>query len=197
MEKFNKAGLQGFDAYISAFSSNNFANDFFNWGTIFGGDGGEYVGDLSTYKYKGKDYLLFAGSSSSKKGTVVSNNDDYPVVYKAGSFYRRNNNSNSKDIVISRLEITNANISVSEHKSQNSHLIIYPNPSNSIVNIQSYDIEIREVELLNSAGKCVLRRDFIASKGRQESIELDLTGLTKGVYMIIINNVINGKIVKI
>jgi hypothetical protein len=59
-------------------------------------------------------------------------------------------------------------------------LDVYPNPSNGIVTLKA-NANITEVTVTNMLGEVVLRTSFAT---RQDAVEIDLSGLTEGVYFI-------------
>jgi len=71
---------------------------------------------------------------------------------------------------------------------------IYPNPTNSIINLDFGDTEIKQVDVVNITGKTVIQITPV-----QQKETIDLTAFDKGIYIIKIltdTNVITKKIMK-
>lgn len=195
MTKF-KLGLE------AAFANNNFGSNFFNWGTIYGGDGMDLMGDMLTYEYGGKNYLLVVGTSFSEEGSTTSDIDKVPVVQwpQTNSWfqpdnYSKGNSTIPSDMLISRFDITDVNISVDEHEVTSNSIGVYPNPTSSNITVRLLkDESIQQVKVINATGKSVLTQNF--NELEKASVNLDLTVLPNGIYIININDNYNAKLTK-
>lgn len=80
-----------------------------------------------------------------------------------------------------------ANSSIDEQKLENFSL--YPNPSNGVLNVNfsSSNNESVDIKIIDLSGKLVYQHDPIITSGSVE-IEMDVTYLRSGVYMLIIDN---------
>jgi hypothetical protein len=86
------------------------------------------------------------------------------------------------DRTITLDEINNycMNLSVNDVERNLSNIVIYPNPSNNIVNIESNGAQVEFITLYNSLGQLLLHREF--------SPELDVSELSKGIYFVTLTN---------
>ncbi len=71
-------------------------------------------------------------------------------------------------------------VGIHEIKNSNKLISLYPNPSSGFVNIESHDIEIKSVRLIDLNGKEVV---FETAKAVRSFI-LNTNGLSKGVYTV-------------
>ncbi len=73
--------------------------------------------------------------------------------------------------------MSNNPVSVNENISE--QIIVFPNPANNILNINSM---VKEIKLMDSAGRCVLIMNNVSS--------IDLSSLERGLYFVGLNGII-------
>jgi len=74
---------------------------------------------------------------------------------------------------------------------QNAPVKLYPDPANGNFIIESAGDKIKEVVVVNIAGEQMLKRTFNAAK-----VSISLNDLTSGIYLVKVNGVYAGKIIK-
>lgn len=85
-------------------------------------------------------------------------------------------------------------VSIYDTKSNDTELIVYPNPAKSTINILSSDVETIDLKIISMAGELVK-----AIKLRSELKTIDISQLRNGIYILEINKndkVIYKKIIK-
>lgn len=214
----SQSGHVGVDIFIAAFASSttHAVEDWFSWGTMYGGNepagfagktrqyGDDYVTGLVSYDIGNKSYLASVGSSLSVNGVPYSDVNKFPLADLgfAKSWYRPVNNSSasnvthgSPDIIITRFDVTDIEngISVEEKQKSLSHLRVFPNPSSSTVRI-ALNQPIEKVKVYDLNGSCVLDMEH---PEKRNTMDIDVSGLTNGVYLIEVNGVYNEKLVKL
>lgn len=70
-------------------------------------------------------------------------------------------------------------VSVKEQKEMEDEVLIYPNPANQFIHIELPQSEEIKIEILDSAGKL-----FISKLGNGKVNEIDLSSLSKGIYLV-------------
>lgn len=116
------------------------------------------------------------------------------VIQKDGKYvFGGNYNSGFyRDLVIGRCNTTYAKIPSTNILSFNlkNNFILYPNPANSLVSIQSNEV-FEKVEIFDTNGKKII--ESLNSKRNNETI--DISKLSKGFYIVKINNQISKLII--
>lgn len=109
------------------------------------------------------------------------------VFYASGNCVNNNNTANGDDAVLaSPLIITeSATSSVVENKVENK-ILIYPNPSESIVNISLEEAKKFKIQIFSIDGKMVYTSDINGSH-----FTLDISGWNSGMYYLIFSGEIN------
>jgi len=98
------------------------------------------------------------------------------------------------DYVTIFVEDCQANI---DEEGSKSEIIIYPNPSNGLLNLESADPNTElDIQLMNLEGK-ILIQDKLNSANEGFSRQLDLSSFTKGIYFVRIFNSIQSDVKKI
>jgi choice-of-anchor B domain-containing protein len=69
---------------------------------------------------------------------------------------------------------------------------IFPNPAWNTINISSNQIPITSIAISDVSGKLVYSEDFIET----DSKTFDFSSFAKGTYLVLINNIVNKKIIK-
>jgi hypothetical protein len=70
-------------------------------------------------------------------------------------------------------------LSVEDSKTSKNELLIFPNPTKDVVRIQLEKAQSVQVEIIDVSGKMMFR-----TEGNSESLTLDFSGFTDGVYFI-------------
>ena len=200
------------DINLSAFYTANsiyLANH--TWGTHYGGNGlsstpspfnatgTEYLGDLTLYDHNNKTYAIAVGSSMSDIGITMPDDAWFPVVdygrpnswYKDANYVVSSNYhvaGHQSDMVISRFEVTGiAQGALSEKEAllNTPKIRIFPNPAASHINISILaGINIENLIIQNMAGKVLLQQHLSSGTA---SVQLDISTLASGVYMLTLN----------
>jgi len=76
-----------------------------------------------------------------------------------------------------------------------SKINVYPNPIGEIMNIESNNESIRQIEIYNSNGELVLRNAYTSSKN--QNVSLNTSELTNGLYLVRIKSESGIKVVKV
>ena len=80
-------------------------------------------------------------------------------------------------------------------KNNRSEIIIYPNPIQSKLNIECYGTELRQIALLNSAGKIMIQKE-ISYPAR--ILDISTNAIASGCYILHIltkDNVVHNKLI--
>jgi len=70
-------------------------------------------------------------------------------------------------------------VSVNETSEMEHEILIYPNPANQFIHIELSQSEEIKIEILDAAGKL-----FISKRGNGRVNEIDLSSLSKGIYLV-------------
>jgi len=121
------------------------------------------------------DDVILAGETNDTLVYTLYTNGAYTIVYtdENGCF-------SSSDAINATIEIINVSI---EEKQKELVLNIYPNPTVEIINIESND-NIDEIVITDLNGKIV----YLESNIQQKLIQINLSELTRGIYLIRINS---------
>jgi len=139
-------------------------------------------GDITTFKLAKDIQVTFTnlgmyypnGDSTQRIGIVPDS-----VVYPTQQGIRQ-----GRDEVLEKaLQIANLFVGNKEIEIPESDIIIYPNPTNSLINIHCSTNEIKEVIIYNVMGVNVLEQNGLS----QNDISLDLTNVPQGIYFARIN----------
>ena len=192
----------GAEMYVASFSDNSFSNNYFYWGTIFGGDGDDIATDIIVYEDNGTPFIITTGIAFSEKGTSSSNDDDFPVSNFGGNSHFQQDNSTPSssgfsDVVVSRFEITDVNISLEEDSRNPIPVRIYPNPTASVVRITLDESEekLEIIQVYDITGKLVMTSR--PDSAHDHLAELNLSILPSGMYTVSVNERYNEKIIKL
>ena len=77
---------------------------------------------------------------------------------------------------------------------QNSQLLVYPNPSSGLFNLQT-DENISQIMIYDMSGKLILEHSVVAAN--ESSIEIDLSMFEDGIYILQVSNSITTNSVKL
>ncbi len=195
------------DIFLGAFSNDISSKNVFTWGTMYGGNstssglggniGNDFLGNLVTYDFGVDSWVVTTGSSTSFTGSKSSNVDEYPVAQLGpGSWFSKDNMDITTDIVITRFKVTDVDqgIGINELQAVDNHLLLYPNPTSSIMNISLRDQEIESIKIFNLSGKCVFYSTY---QKFTETAEVNISEFDSGIYIIEVNGQYNGKVVKL
>ncbi len=83
---------------------------------------------------------------------------------------------------------TDSTSSTSDLEKKNSNLLIYPNPSQGVLNLNFVNInapkgKAYEVIVYNQTGKIVVRKSYVSNTAKKEKQQLNLNILTNGNYI--------------
>jgi len=81
---------------------------------------------------------------------------------------------------------------ISELQTPNSAFTLYPNPTSGIITIESTSAKLTSIKIMNVLGECVYQSEIRNSKS-----EINLTGVSKGIYFLQANTaagIVNKKI---
>jgi len=69
---------------------------------------------------------------------------------------------------------------------------IFPNPASNTINISSNQTPITSIAIKDVLGKLVYSEEFSATDSRT----LDISSFAKGMYFVLVNNIVSKKIIK-
>jgi len=121
------------------------------------------------------DDVILATETNDTLDYTLYGNGEYTIIYTDA-----NGCSSSSDAVNATIEIVNVGI---EEKTKELKLNIYPNPTVELINIESTKL-IDELVITDLNGKIV----YLESNIQQSLIQVNLSELTNGVYLIRINS---------
>jgi len=130
------------------------------------------------------DDVILATETNDTLDYTSYGNGEYTIIYTDA-----NGCSSSSDAVNATIEIVNVSI---EEEVKELKLNIYPNPTIELINIESSDI-IDEIVITDLNGKIV----YLESNIQQSLIQVNLSELRNGVYLIRINSGENYNLKKI
>lgn len=174
------------------------------WATYFGSDGpnspnypigSDSPSEITTYK---NNALYIVGCA----GNSVSSN--FPLLdYNSGSnidYYQAHSPENDADGFVSRFNLQSIGVGLNEELVIDEHILIYPNPSNSIINISllspdlsSYDYDVK---IYDGLGKLCFNQNY---KKSAKNISIDIAKYANGMYLIQLTNnkrIFTGKFIK-
>jgi len=142
------------------------------------------------------DFKFSAGGEncvlSYADGTEVDN-----VVFGAQTTdmgYARNPNGTGSFVI--QAPTFNANnetvLNTSQFEDFKTALKLYPNPTNSILNISNDDFSIESVQVINLQGQVLFQNKY----ENQNNIVLDLSSYANGIYLVNLNNQTSIKVIK-
>jgi hypothetical protein len=167
----------------------------------FAGKGSDYVGDIETYTYNNKSYILVVGTSFSALGSTTNDDTKYPVADLGlpNSWFKADNYNTTgihADFVISRFDITHiaqGTISTTEARQVNESIQLYPSPTSEKISITFKGENIENVKVYDLSGKKVLEYSYTHP---QPTLLLDVATLPASLYTLLINNNQYAKFVK-
>ena len=135
---------------------------------------------IDTLRYRGAE-LLMAYTLGGENGIYgswghISNVDLTPTMANAPKYMALIDNLPN---TISGCETT----SIENFNSLENEVCIYPNPANSILNIQA-DYPINDLTIYNTFGQKIM----LSQKQNSNKIQIDISGLPNGIYILTINN---------
>ena len=93
--------------------------------------------------------------------------------------------------VIASINVT-SNVGIAETAEEN--FKIYPNPTNSKLQVTSYEFPIKQIEIFDIYGRKV--ETWHAASLQDSTINIDVSHLVSGIYFLKVNNKITKKIIK-
>lgn len=177
-------GNSRFDVANDAFIVMLDENHNLKWSTLFGG--------------KGEDIANGMTISSNNKLFLVGNTDSYdyssfPIEDPGnGAYIDANQNVNGisdrDDSFIARFILTTQMTGTELQNIDDNNLIVYPNPTGSILNIKIRgNNEIEKFNIYNSIGMCVLSCEMTNSD-KYLNTSIDVSSLPAGIYNIILKS---------
>lgn len=196
------------DIYLSAFSSNSTnRSDYFNWGTMYGESGvgggglGDFYGldfftDMELYEDGNTEYLYVLGTSGSSNGSLTSNVNLFPVAdLGQPNSYFQSNGGGLYDIILTRFDVSDIGTGLSNKEFNLGPMAftLYPNPNKGRFEVYPADGQvISELSVYSLQGVLVNNWEFDDSK---VPVQIDISGVTKGVYLLKVNNQYGIKVV--
>jgi hypothetical protein len=168
------------------------------YGSFFGGDNVHPEGDFITDLIINNNNLFFTGYTSSHSitgGSVLPLSNPGNNAYFDNSF---NSSNNKADGFIAKQCIEGL-VSIDEYKQSDDYkLLIYPNPVQNKLHISIESTLSKKVEILiyDYTGKIVASQVNSISIG-SNSVLLDVSALSKGIYLIQIDSNYSSKFVKL
>ncbi|AXG74201.1 T9SS C-terminal target domain-containing protein [Flavobacterium arcticum] len=83
-------------------------------------------------------------------------------------------------------------LSVGQFDGFNSELKIYPNPTTGLLNVSNDKFLIESVQIVTMQGQVLFQNNY----SNQNTIKVDLSGFSNGIYLIKINNTTSLKVIK-
>lgn len=124
-------------------------------------------------------------------GTIVDN-VSFGAQTTDMSYARNPNGTGSFVIQTPTFNTNNETLSTSQFENFNNSLKIYPNPTNSILNVTSDEFFIDNIQVVNLQGQILYQNKYI----NQNNIALDVSSFSNGMYIVKVNNQTNYKIIK-
>jgi hypothetical protein len=142
------------------------------WGTYYGG-AGEDIGYSVTRGLSGDIYLAGITDSLSSTTSIIASPGCQQLGYRGGAY---------DGFIVKFFDDTSTTTQSS--LTDESHIIVYPNPNNGIVQVKAKDLENNSViEVYNS-----LRQRIKIQKFDNEITTIDLSKETSGVYYLKISS---------
>jgi hypothetical protein len=143
------------------------------------------------------DYDLKLVNSSGTQLAISQNSgtssESISGTISAGTYYLQvygyNGANSSTSCYTLRVQLGTASRSASLNDGDAAKVVVYPNPANSVVNINltnvngKSDVSLLDVNMFDASGRVVLRKRVSG-----ETAQLDVSGLPKGIYIIKVMN---------
>lgn len=132
------------------------------------------------------------GGSRAERVHGVVQNSDYKYTVAGEMFFSPSGDVNCSNFVYGSQQnywifgISDTTVNVVENPQEIVEIHIYPNPANSLLNIdfpQNYDTKNSKIEIVDIHGKTVIKSKFVI-----HSTQLDTKRLTPGLYIVKIQN---------
>ncbi len=169
-------GFQNRDVYIAGFDSGN----ELRWSTFFGGENGDEVRSSAFDDLNDRLYIVGRTNSTSTSPLSDPNVENF----------QQNENAAGLDAFIARFDIVGSITNTPEDNVNllTSALIIFPNPTNSIINITFHSAKSEDgvITIFDSVGRVVSQeRTKIAEASN--NIVVSTHGLSQGTYIVRLN----------
>lgn len=180
----NILGNKKTDNFLTKF---NVAGDLI-WSSYFGGTSGYSEGELSGGITSHEDRLYICGTTFSANNLPLN----CPPQVNSPPYCDFNLNGTS-DAYIAQLVAEGVNnVELEEIIQKNNYenvIGIYPNPSSGVCTViwNAFTYETTNVTIYNQIGQVVFKQEITAIEG-QNRMEMDLTNLSSGLYLLSIDN---------